>query len=121
MRRFIPLFGPLRVRPLIISTYEARWPGPHFVWVTMRQGYHKNNWPLIAAVVVFLLYLADILVAKFQFAAGNSTAAFVGDTGQFLLLLLAVILFVIGTLVEERHTQKHTKPDDENHAAADAE
>jgi uncharacterized membrane protein len=87
----------------------------------MRQGYHKNNWPLVAALVVFLIYLADILVAKFQFATGNSAASFLGDTAQFLLLLLAVILFVIGTLAEEKRTHEHAKADDENRAAMDVD
>lgn len=87
----------------------------------MRQGYHKNNWPLVAALVVFLIYLADILVAKFQFAAVSSAASFVGDTAQFLLLLLAVILFVIGTLAEERRKYHETEPDNENPTAADVD
>jgi hypothetical protein len=87
----------------------------------MRQGYHKNNWPLVAALFVFLIYLADILVAKFQFATDSSAASFVGDTVQFLLLLLAVILFVIGTLAEERRAPEHTEPDDENRAVADVD
>lgn len=91
------------------------------MWVAMRQGYNKNNWPLIAAGVVFLIYLADILVAKFQFAAGNSITSFLGDTGQFLLLLLAVILFVIGALAEEQRTHEATKPDKKNRAAADVD
>ncbi len=57
---------------------------------------------LIASAAVFTLFVIDILVAKVQVMAGHMLPVHLGDVGQFLVLLVAVTLFVIGTLVREK-------------------
>ena len=57
---------------------------------------------LIAALIVFALLVIDILVAKVQVMMGINIPLHLGDTGQFLLLLVAVVLFVIGALFKEK-------------------
>lgn len=79
----------------------------------MRVDWRQVNWPLFAAGFAFLLFFADILLAKIQISAGNSVPLHIGDTGQFLLLLVAVILFVIGTLKQEKRAQTPVKKEPE--------
>jgi hypothetical protein len=64
----------------------------------MRPVWLKPVGSLIAAGIVFAVLVIDILVAKVQVAMGASIAIHLGDTGQFLMLLAAVVLFVIGTI-----------------------
>jgi len=54
------------------------------------------------AGIVFAVFVADILVAKVQVLSGTVMPAHLGDTLQFLVLLVAVTLFVVGTLIRER-------------------
>ena len=54
------------------------------------------------AGMVFAVFVADILVAKIQVLSGSVMPVHLGDTLQFLVLLVAVTLFVIGTLFQER-------------------
>ena len=56
---------------------------------------------LAAAAIVFTVLVADILVAKAQVMAGASNPLHFGDTVQFILLLVAVVLFVIGAIHSE--------------------
>lgn len=56
---------------------------------------------LIAASTVFAVLVGDILVAKIQVMTGAIIPIHLGDTAQFILLLLAVVLFVIGTVQKE--------------------
>jgi len=56
---------------------------------------------LIAASIVFAVLVGDILVAKIQVMTGANSPIHLGDTAQFILLLLAVVLFVIGTVQKE--------------------
>lgn len=56
---------------------------------------------LVAAGIVFSILVADILVAKIQVMMGVILPVHIGDTGQFLVLLAAVILFVIGAIFRE--------------------
>lgn len=67
----------------------------------------KPDGSLIAAGIVFAVLVIDILVAKVQVSMGATIAIHLGDTGQFLMLLAAVVLFVIGT------TQCETTENDE--------
>ena len=57
---------------------------------------------LIAAGIVFSILVADILVAKIQVMRGVIIPVHIGDTGQFLVLLFAVILFVIGAILRKK-------------------
>ena len=70
-----------------------------------------------AAGAVFAFFVADILAAKVQVLGGEVIPIHVGDTLQFLVLLVAVTLFVAGTLIRERHEQ--ADGNETKHAAGD--
>ena len=61
------------------------------------------------AGITFAVLVADILIAKAQVAMGHSAPVHLGDLAQFILLLIAVIFFVIGTLEEEKLTESEGK------------
>ncbi len=63
-----------------------------------------------AAGVVFALFVADILIAKVQVLSGNVMPLHLGDMGQFLVLLVAVTLFVIGALAREEAENRRDDP-----------
>lgn len=63
-----------------------------------------------AAGVVFVLFVADILIAKIQVLSGNVMPFHLGDLGQFLVLLVAVALFVIGSLAREEAEKRRDDP-----------
>lgn len=63
-----------------------------------------------AAGVVFTLFVADILIAKIQVLSGNVMPLHLGDLGQFLVLLVAVALFVIGSLAREEAEKRRDDP-----------
>lgn len=65
----------------------------------------------LAATVFFTIFMADILAAKIQVSRGANIPLHLGDTLQFILLLIAVTLFIIGTLVRERTEQAGNKSD----------
>ena len=69
----------------------------------------KPTTSLLAASIVFTVLVGDILVAKAQVMMGASTPLHLGDTVQFILLLLAVVLFVIGTLHKEALAERDNK------------
>jgi len=54
-----------------------------------------------AAGAGFALFVADILIAKVQVLSGSVIPVHLGDTAQFLVLLVAVTLFVAGAVVRE--------------------
>lgn len=56
---------------------------------------------LIVASAVFAILVGDILIAKAQVMMGANNPLHLGDTMQFILLLLAVVLFVVGTVQKE--------------------
>lgn len=55
-----------------------------------------------ASLVVFAVFIGDILIAKTQVLLGRTLPLHLGDTLQFLVLLAAVVLFVMGTLAREK-------------------
>ena len=57
---------------------------------------------LVSAGWVFAILVADVLIAKIQVVMGASIPVHIGDTGQFIILLLAVSLFVIGAILQEK-------------------
>lgn len=63
---------------------------------------------LIPAAILFAIMVGDILLAKIQVMLGNSAPVHLGDTAQFALLLLAVILFVSGTIQKENIARKQS-------------
>ncbi len=66
-------------------------------------------------MVVFAIFVVDILVAKIQVLLGSTFPIHLGDTVQFLVLLVAVTLFVIGALVREKYEKNS---DDSEHERA---
>lgn len=60
---------------------------------------------------VFAILVADVIVAKVQVVMGASMPVHMGDTGQFIVLLLAVSLFVVGAILREK--QADSEPADQ--------
>ena len=58
-----------------------------------------------AAGAVFVIFVADIFLDKIQVLAGEAIPVHLGDTLQFLVLLVAVTFFVAGTLVREKQEE----------------
>jgi len=56
---------------------------------------------LYAALIVFAVYACDIIFARIQILSGATLPIHLGPVLQFLVLLLAVTLFVIATLGAE--------------------
>ena len=63
-----------------------------------------------AAGVVFAIFVADILIAKVQVMSGTVMPFHLGDWPQFLVLLVAVTLFVIGALAREEAEKRRDDP-----------
>jgi len=61
----------------------------------------KGRKYLYASLVVFAVFVCDIVIARIQVLFGIVLPLHLGATLQFLVLLLAVALFVMGTLAEE--------------------
>ena len=55
---------------------------------------------------VFAIFVADILLAKVQVLSGAVIPKHLGDTLQFLVLLIAVTFFVAGTLLREKYDRE---------------
>jgi len=64
------------------------------------------------AGLVFALFVADILMAKVQMLSGITIPLHLGDTLQFLVLLLAVAFFVAGALIREGREDQLNEPID---------
>ena len=58
--------------------------------------------PLIAAFVLFLAFIANIVVGKVGVMMGATEAPGIGDVGEFLVLFAAVVLFIAACLARER-------------------
>lgn len=68
----------------------------------MFKGVHrKSRKYLYASLIVFAIFVCDIVLAKIQVLSGVVLPLHLGATLQFLVLLLAVALFVMATLAEE--------------------
>jgi hypothetical protein len=72
---------------------------------------------LIASSCFFGVLVADILVAKFQVMSGAKVPVHLGDTGQFLILLISVTFFVIGALKSEKQESEQKATD--SHSSGD--
>ncbi len=59
-----------------------------------------------AAGFFFVLFVADILISKVQILSNVTSPVYLGDTLQFLVLLVAVALFVAGTLFREQQEKQ---------------
>ena len=58
-------------------------------------------WYLVAAGGLFGLFVLDVLVGKFALQNGSEPFLKLGDVGEFLVLLAAVVLFIIEVLRRE--------------------
>ena len=65
----------------------------------MKKG--SDTWYLIIAGILFGLFLLNIVLGKAALVAGTEPILSVGDVGEFLILLAAVIFFVIVVLHRE--------------------
>ncbi len=72
---------------------------------------------LAAALVVFAVFAGDIMIAKIQVLLGWTLPIHLGDTVQFVVLLAAVTLFVMGALVREKAERKSGDFEDEGSAS----
>ena len=64
-----------------------------------------------AAGFFFVLFVADILISKVQILFSVTSLVHLGDTLQFLVLLIVVVFFVAGTLLLE-HQEEQNKGTD---------
>ncbi len=57
---------------------------------------------LLASLVFFLIYAANIVLGKIAMSQGATTLPGVGDVGEFLILFVSVVLFIAACLARER-------------------
>ena len=57
---------------------------------------------LIGAGILFLVFAGNIVIGKIAVAGGATTAPGLGDVGEFLVLFVAVVLFIAACLDRER-------------------
>ena len=67
---------------------------------------------LLGAVVLFVVFVANIVVGKVAILGGATTTPGLGDVGEFLVLFAAVVLFIAACLARERaqKRQSNEKP-----------
>ncbi len=63
----------------------------------------SKNWWLLSAGLFFVLFLINMFTGKIALAMKAKPWLALGDVGEFLLLLVAVICFVIAVLQRENH------------------
>ncbi len=61
----------------------------------------KSRAALLAAGLLFLAFLANVIVGKLAIMEGATVLPGLSDVGEFVLLLLAVLLFIVGCLKRE--------------------
>lgn len=66
---------------------------------------HKKVW-LILAVALFGWFVVNVLVGKWAISQADPPGFLVGDIGEFLILFLSVICFVVTILIRESEVQK---------------
>lgn len=64
---------------------------------------------VIFALTFFLIYLANVVIAKVQISMGNNTPVHLGVVGEFLLLFAASVTFVYTSLRAEREKKAVTE------------
>lgn len=57
---------------------------------------------LLAAGVLFLVFVANIVIGKIAVLRGATVVPGLGDVGEFLVLFAAVVLFIVACLSRER-------------------
>ena len=61
-----------------------------------------GRWMLMAAAVLFLVFVANIVIGKIAVLGGATVVPGLGDVGEFLVLFAAVVLFIVTCLSRER-------------------
>ncbi len=70
----------------------------------------SDTWFLVSAGVLFGLFLLNIFVGKAALIFDMEPILTIGDVGEFLILLAAIICFVIGVLhLETQQSDMKTK------------
>ncbi len=57
---------------------------------------------LLAAAILFLVFVANIVIGKIAVLGGATVVPGLGDVGEFLVLFAAVVLFIVACLTRER-------------------
>ena len=57
---------------------------------------------LLAAAILFLVFIANVVVGKIAVLGGATVVPGLGDVGEFLVLFAAVVLFIVACLTRER-------------------
>ena len=57
---------------------------------------------LLAAAILFLVFIANIVIGKIAVLGGATVVPGLGDVGEFLVLFAAVVLFIAACLTRER-------------------
>ncbi len=57
---------------------------------------------LLAAAILFLVFVANIVIGKIAVLGGATVVPGLGDIGEFLVLFGAVVLFIGACLTRER-------------------
>ncbi len=57
---------------------------------------------LLAAAILFLIFVANIVIGKIAVLGGATVVPGLGDVGEFLVLFAAVVLFIAACLTRER-------------------
>ena len=65
---------------------------------------------MIGAGLVFAVFCVNIAIGKIAVLQGSTQVPGLGDVGEFLVLFVAVILFIIGCLSREQASTSDTQP-----------
>jgi len=57
---------------------------------------------LLGALAFFLIFCANIVIGKIATMQGMTSAPGLGDVGEFLMLFVAVVLFIAACVAHER-------------------
>ena len=64
---------------------------------------------LLAAVVLFAVFIANVVIGKIAILGGATTVPGLGDVGEFLVLFAAVVLFIAVCLRREAAAEREVK------------
>ena len=65
---------------------------------------------LIASLVFALVFISNIVIGKVSVMQGATEAVGIGDVGEFLVLFVAVVLFIAACLARERAAAADKSP-----------
>lgn len=65
---------------------------------------------LIASIAFALVFIANVVIGKISVMQGATEATGLGDVGEFLVLFVAVVLFIGACLARERAAMRSKSP-----------